>query len=420
MPEPEPINPSDPDQSSCRMAFVGRQPIFDAQNSVLAYELLFRSGEGNANLSGQGDALTTAVMNNSLSVIGLDKLLGGKKAFVNITRGLLLSGDYSVLPKEAFVIELLENIEVDEEVIEACKKLKEDGYTLALDDLVSTEGYEPLLEMADIIKVDFIDTTAEQQMELAMVLSGHNVKLLAEKIETHQEFELAVKNGYTMFQGYFFSKPQIISAKDVPGMNHTYLQLLVEVNHPEVDFDRLGNLIKTDLSLSSKLLRYLNSAALGVPNRITSVKQALVMLGIQPVKQWATLSYMSNIGQDKPDELMVTSLVRAKFCESIACQVGLEKRQFDVFMMGMLSILDVLMGRPIKEILEPMPLADDVKATLQGEPTKLSDLFGLAISCEKVDQLHVTELSERVRLDVPTVYDVYRESLTWADVVQAA
>lgn len=407
-------------QQSDTTAFVGRQPIFDQRQRVFAYELLFRSGSGNANLAGQGDEVSTAVMNNSLSVIGLDTLTGGKKAFVNMTRGLLLNGDYSVLPKEIAVIELLEDIMPDSQVIDACKQLKADGYTLALDDMVSADGYEPLLELADIVKVDFMGTTPAKRQQLVAQLGGCKARLLAEKVETHEEFTQAAQQGYSLFQGYFFSKPQIISARDIPGMNHTYLQMLVEVNSPEMDLDRLERLIKTDVSLSSKLLRYLNSASLGIRRKITSVKQALIMLGIRPMKKWATMVFMANIGKDKPDELMVNSLVRAKFCESIAGDVGLPDRQFDVFMMGMLSILDVLMGRPIEELVGPMPLADDVKATLGGQSTALSDVFGLAIACEHVDEAKVAELAGRNKVDVARVYEVYRESVTWADEVQAA
>lgn len=420
MSQPQTTPENSPSDPNYQMAFVGRQPIFDTKKEVVAYELLFRSGSANANMAGQGDEVTTTVMNNSLSLIGLDTLTGGKKAFVNMTRGLLLSGDYCVLPSESTVIELLENVRPDPEVIAACRKLKSAGYTLALDDLTSTEGYEPLLELADIIKVDFMGVDPSERGMLAQSLSAYDAMLLAEKVETHEEFEEAVQQGYGMLQGYFLSKPQIIAAKDVPGMKHVQIQLLIEVNRPGIDFDKLEDLVKTDVSLSSKLLRYLNSASFGVRNKISSVKQALVMLGIQPVKKWATLVCMSNISQDKPDELMITSLVRARFCENLAEDAGLKNRQFDAFMMGMLSILDVLMGRPIDELLEPMPLANDVKATLTGEQTALTDLYQLAVSCEQVDGTHVTEFADRAHLDICRVYETYRESLVWADQVQAA
>ncbi len=407
-------------QSQDGMAFVGRQPIFNPQQVVFGYELLFRSGSFNANNAGQGDHVTTTVMNNSLSVIGLGTLTGGKKAFVNMTRGLLLNGEYSVLPKETVVIELLEDISPDREVIEACKQVKSAGYTLALDDLVSSEGYEPLLDLADIVKVDFMGTDYAKREQLAQQLSGRRVHLLAEKVETHDEFAQALRHGYEFFQGYFFSKPQVIAARDIPGMNQNYLQMLVEVNRPDIDFDRLEMLIKTDVSLSSKLLRYLNSASMGVRNKITSVKQALVMLGIQPLKRWATLTFMSNIGKDKPDELMVASLVRARFCESIAKEAGLAERHFDMFMMGMLSILDALMGRPIEELLAPMPLAGDVKATLAGQPTGISHIFSLAVACERVDRPLVLELAGQAGVDIQNVDDFYRDSIVWADGVMAA
>ena len=403
------------------MAFVGRQPIFSQAQSVYAYELLFRSGSTtNANTAGQGDAVTTTVMNNSLSVIGLDTLTGGKLAFVNMTRTLLLRGDYKVLPKDVTVIELLEDIVPDPEVIEACRELKSAGYMLALDDLVSSDGYEPLLDLADIVKVDFMGTDHAKREQLAKKLAGHNTRLLAEKVETHDEFAQALQHGYELFQGYFFSKPEIVAVKDVPGMNQNYLRMLVEINRPDIDFDQLEKIVKTDLSLSSKLLRYLNSASMGVRNKITSIKQALVMLGLKPLKRWATLIFMANMGKDKPEELMVTSLVRAKFCESMAKQAGLSEREFDLFMMGMMSVLDVMMGRPIDELLGPMPLEQDVKATLSGQPTKLSGVFDLAVACERVNRPRVIKLAEQSGIDLQDVDQAYRDSITWADGVMAA
>ncbi len=411
------ITPSIPSVTS---AFVGRQPIFEPSLSVLGYELLFRSGTDNANNAGQGDEVSSTLMNNSLSVIGLDTLTAGKKAFFNITRQLLVSGDYSILPNEVSVIELLETVKPDAEVIRACEGLKSAGYTLALDDMVSVDGFEPLLELADIAKVDFIGTAADQRESLTRRLQGYGVRLLAEKVESLEEFSQAKDLGYHYFQGYFFCRPQIIQGQDITGVHTNYLRLLAQVSRPDVDFDELERIVKSDVSLSSKLLRYLNSAKFGVRHKIDSIKQALVLLGLQPLKKWVSLITMSYIGKDKPDELMIDSLVRGRFCEQMADAVGLKGRQFDLFMMGLLSLLDVLMSRPIEELLAEMPLAEDVKATLTGQATPLSGIYGMAIGCERVDRETTYALAQQLGIDDHRVDSTYRESLLWADQLLAA
>ncbi len=406
------------DEQSSANTFVGRQPIFDRDQNVFGYELLFRSGSTtNANLAGQGDMVSLSLMNNSLTVIGLEALTGGKKAFVNITRKLLLDGDYTVLPKDVVVIELLENITPDDEVLDACKKLKDAGYTLALDDMVSEKGYESLLGLVDIVKVDFRGVAPQERIALAQRLAGLDVKLLAEKVETREEYAEAVEANHDLFQGYFFSKPQIIEGQELSGLKQNYLRLMAEVNRLDINFDQLEQVIRSDVSLSAKLLRYLNSASFGVKNRIDSVKHALVLLGVKPLKKWVTLITMSHIGKDAPDELMVNSLIRARFCELIAQHTGLAERQFDVFMMGMMSVLDVMLGQPIEEVMASLPLPPDVKATLAGEETPLSNLYAFSLACERVNRSRAVELAQSLGVPESQADQVYFDAIVWADQV---
>jgi len=395
--------------------FVGRHPIFDSNQQVVGYELLFRADTTNANLMGQGDEISSMLINNSLNVLGLNMLTGGKTAFVNITRKLLLDGDYGVLPKERVVIELLENVTDDPDVVRACKALKDDGYQLALDDLVSAEGYEELLDLADIVKVDFIDTTADQRGLLFRQLARHQVEILAEKVETKQEYDEALRLGCTMVQGYYFCRPEIIEGKELSGLHQNYLRLLAEVNRSDIDLDKLEEIVKSDVSLASKLLLYLNSASLGVHHKITSIKQAMVMLGAKPLAQWVSLVAITHLGSDKPDEVMVTSLKRARFCETIADHIDLSLRRFDLFMLGMLSMLDVLLNRPIQELLTPLPLSVDVKETLSGGSTALSKVLDLTLGCERNDGPLVTDLSSQLGLGGQHTEQIYRDAIFWAD-----
>lgn len=402
-------------ESADMAAFVGRHPIFNREQQVVAYELLFRSGETNKNLAGQGDEVSFAVLHNSLSVFGLDALTSGKMAYVNFTRQLLLNADYTVLPKENTVIELLENIKPDAEVIDACKQLKKYGYRLAIDDVVSVEHVEPFLGLVDIVKVDFMGTTTADREALRERLDGYKLDMLAEKVETRAQYKEALAQGYAMLQGYFFCQPEIIEGQDIPGVKQNYLRLLAEVNQPDIDFDKFEQIIKSDVSLTSKLLKYLNSASFGVRHKISSIKQAMVLLGAKPLQKWVSLVTMSQLGIDQPDELMITSLTRAKFCESVAGNIDMESRQFDLFMTGLMSMLDVMLGRPISELLDGMSLSNDVKETLMGRPTLLSNIYELAVSLERQDHAKIESLVKRIEIDLRLVNEAYRQSIFWAD-----
>ena len=242
--------------------FVARQPIFDAEQNVFAYELLFRTGMEDFFNFDDSDQAASSVIVDSFLLFGLETLTGGQKAFINCTREMLVKGYMALLPKEQVVVEILETVEPDEEIIGACLRLKRAGYLLALDDFVYEDKYEPLLELADIIKVDFQATEAAGRKSLVERMAPRGVKLLAEKVESKQEFEQAVEMGYDYFQGYFFSRPQILSGQDVPGYKLNYLRVLQAVNRPEVNLREIENVIKQDVSLTYKLLRYLNSAFL--------------------------------------------------------------------------------------------------------------------------------------------------------------
>lgn len=411
----KPVLTQQEDKNPDVSAFVGRHPIFDPNQQVVGYELLFRADTTNANSMGQGDEVSSILMNNSLNVLGLNTLTGGKTAFVNITRQLLLNGDYAVLPKERVVIELLENVTPDADVVRACKVLKDEGYILALDDFVSVQGYEGVLDLADIVKIDFLGTTADQRRSLLKQLEGYKCQVLAEKVETKDEFAEALGLGCTMVQGYYFCRPEIIEGKKMSGIHQNYLRLLAEVNRPNVDLDKLEEIIKSDVSLASKLLLYLNSASIGVRHKITSIKQAMVMLGAKPLAQWVSLVAITHIGSGKPDEVMVTSLKRARFCETIADHVDLNHRRFDLFMLGMLSMLDVLLNRPIEELLAPMPLSLDVKETLSGGTTALGKVLDLTIGCERNDCSLVIDLSSQLGLSGEHTEQIYRDAIFWAD-----
>ena len=298
--------------------FIARQPILDRDMNLFGYELLFRDSLENCFSGVDEDQATSRVIAGSTLLFGLESLLGNGKGFINFTRKALLRDYASVLPKKQMVVEILENVAPDAEVMEACHRLKMKGYILALDDFVYHARYDELLKMVDIVKVDFFVSDVFERRRMADVLGPRGVKMLAEKVETLEEFEQARKMGYHFFQGYFFSKPVIISKKDVPGFKINQLRMLQKVNEEEIDFDGLSDLIQADMSMAYKVLRLTNSAAFGLRNQVTSIRQALGFLGEKGIRKWASILLVAELAQDKAHELVVSSLVRARFCEELS------------------------------------------------------------------------------------------------------
>jgi len=395
--------------------FVARQPIFDCDQKVVAYELLFRSGMENYFNHDDADEASSRVIDGGLLGFGLDKLTAGKQAYFNLTKRVLVDEAYSLLPPECAVIELLETVEPDESVLAACKSLKEQGFILALDDFVFDEKFEPLLKLADIVKVDFRLTGPKERRQLRKVLDQFDVRLLAEKVETKKEFAEAKKLGFVYFQGYFFSKPEIVTNKEIPGFKLNYLRFVKEVNRPELDFDSLEEIIQQELSLSVKLLRYLNSAWFGWKYEVDSIKQAIRLLGERQMKQWASLVALTGLGDDKPAELVVLSLIRAKFCEQLGATAGLKERELELFLMGLLSLLDALVDKPLEEALAEVSISDDIRMALLGKESALSAIYSIAKAYERGDWEFTASLAGLLGVDDGTLAQLYGESVEWAD-----
>jgi c-di-GMP-related signal transduction protein len=394
-------------------AFIARQPIFDCNQKVHAYELLFRSGQQNAFNHFDPDQATYKVIADSQLLHGMGNLTGGKQAFINITTEVLVKDYCSMLPKEQFVIEILENIEPTEDVIAACKRLKDGGYTIALDDFVYDEKFKPLIDMADLIKVDFLNTDVEKRKFLVDQFAPMGISMLAEKVETREEFEQAVEMGYTYFQGYFFSKPVIVSNKDIPGSKLQYLRILQEINQPDIDLTKVEEIIKHDMSLSYKLLRYINSAIFGLRNEAKSIKQALSFMGEKETKKWASLLALANMGHDKPEELVAQALIRAKFCESLSKKLNMARRADDLFLMGMLSLIDAILDRALPEILEELPVAKDVKAALLGEENQLRTVHEYILAYESGNWEKALENATKLSIVDEDITPMYLQSVDW-------
>jgi len=392
--------------------FVARQPIFDLHQKVYAYELLFRSGLDNYFGAVDGDQATSRVIVNSFLLFGIEELTSGAKAFINFTKSILVKEYALVLPREYVVIEILENVEPDEEILGVCRKLKAGGFLLALDDFVYAPKYQPLLELADIVKVDFLVADQKARKRLAASLIPRGIKLLAEKVETIEDFQQAVSLGYSFFQGYFFSKPVIVSRKDIPGYKLNLLRVLKEANQPEIDFDNLSGMIQSELALSFKLLKLVNSVAYSPRSKITTIKRALAYLGENGVRKWASLLTLAGLADDKPAELVVSSLVRAKFAEALAELSNQAQRASDFFLMGLFSQLDAIVGRPLKEILAEIPLADDVAQALLGQG-RLNNFFKLIVAFEKGQWSALPGLAAALGLEEDQLPQAYHQAVQW-------
>lgn len=402
-------------------AFIGRQAILDQQQKVYAYEILFRSGLKNAfDPTLDGNVATQSVMVGAMLEFGLKKLVSDKKAFINFTEQNLLNRAPKLLPPENVVVEILENVQPTPKIVEAVRELKAEGYKIALDDFVLLPGYEPLIEMADIIKVDFrITTDPEERQKLREILPSH-VRLLAEKIETEEEFHQAMAFGYVLFQGYFFCKPAILHQKKLTSNALSRMRLLKEINRQNVDFASMTNIISSDTNLVHKLLTYINSAGIGLVNHVSNLKQATVLLGASGVKRWVTLISLQTFSEDKPPELFTLSLLRAKFCELIAGELKRPGLTQDAgFLIGMFSLLDVLLMLPMEEVLKEVALADDLNAALLGEDNDLRRILDLVIAYEKGDWDKVIACCEREHIPVDHLKPKYDAVLEWYNALQS-
>lgn len=390
--------------------FIGRQPIFDRNLNIYAYELLFRgSGESFSANFRDGDSATSKVIMNAFVDIGLEKIVGPHFAFINLTRVFISNPDLIVAPPDQIVLEILEEIEPSEKILNTLRVLKQMGHTIALDDFIYHDKFEPFIELADIVKLDILALSEDEIREHAEYLKRHKVKLLGEKIETYEEFEFLKTLGFDYFQGYFFSRPSIVQGKAITPNQLTVLELISKINNPDVELDDLSRLISNDVSLSHKVLRFINSPMSGLRTSVDSIQQAVVMLGLTTIKNWVTILALAT-GSEKPKALTVTALVRACCCESLARASKLSKPE-GYFTVGLLSALDALMDRPLPELLNELPLSDSSKSALIEFKGDCGDALKCTLAMETGDYANIKFNSMEAR----SLYDIYLDSVQWAD-----
>ena len=395
-------------------ALVARQPIFDKTKNVVAYELLFRSSMSNSYGGGDGDQATTDVIAASFVSIGMDVVTGGKKAFINFTDNLLKDKVAHLLPSGILAVEILETVEPDETILAACQALKEEGYTIVLDDFVFHPRFAPLIELADIIKIDFLSTSPAERKSIVRRFNHTKIQFLAEKVESQEEFEEAVNCGYVYFQGYFFSKPVIIARKGIPASKLSYLRLLQEVKMADMNIQRIEEVIKREISFSYRILKYINSSAFGFRQEIRSIRQAVSLLGQRDLLKWVSLNAMCCIQDDKPVELITTAVVRGYFGELIALRLGKQQIASDLFLMGLFSLIDAILDCPLESLLEELPVSKEVKGALLGQEGFFRDIHELTVSYERADWTKVFQCTKRLGLPDSELTELYLKTLAWA------
>ncbi|MDC9724371.1 MAG: HDOD domain-containing protein [Gammaproteobacteria bacterium] len=393
---------------------IARQPIFDSKLNVYAYELLFR-GSLKSDESGvdefNGDLATSQVIHHTFMEFGIDRVIGNKRAFINLTHSFITGEIPIPFDHNQVVLEILEDVVIDEQVIKAVEGFVSQGFIIALDDFIYSEEWQPLVKMASIIKLDILSLTKQELIDSVERLKHEDIILLAEKVETEEQYKLCQQLGFTYFQGYFFCKPTIINDKPLPENKRAVLEILHRLQDPDITIDELELLVKEDVSLSFKLIRFLNSAAVALPKKVDSVRQGLVFLGLNAIKSWATVIAFSDM-ESTTSELMTTALIRAKLCQQLAS--AFDADEDSAFMIGLFSPLAAILQKPMVEILNSLPIETEMKdALLLKGNSPLSKLLLFVISHE---QNTLTELPNQVSIQhLNTAYLATTEWVTMAE-----
>lgn len=390
--------------------FVGRQPVYNRQLGIFAYEMLFRTGD--TNLAGDNldkDQATSQVIINTFVDMGLDKLVGNAMACVNLSEHYLLSDDSLPLPADRVILDLPSGISINEHTLQALTQLKQNGFTLALKDIPDIENFNDLLNIIDIFKLDIRSNTKQQCANWLKKLKPFKSKILAEKVESLDEYETYLDLGFDYFQGYFLSKPRIIKGKTLETNKLSIMQLLSTLHQTGSDISEVEKAISSDLTLSYKLLKLINSAFFNLPTEVDSIKRAVVFLGRRKISGWASMLALSSLN-NQPASLVKISMVRAKTCELIASKLKLENED-QFFTAGMFSALDILMERSLDSLIPPLPLSEDVKqAILQHKGN-----MGVVVKC---CQLLETSAAEKLAIKGITNAELaalYLEADNWAE-----
>jgi len=395
--------------------YIARQPILNRHKRLHAYELLFRESMGTKLGEVEGSRATTTLLSGTFLTEGIEKISAGKPCFINFTEELLLKDIAGFFPKNKIVVEVLEDVAPTEAVLAACQKLSQQGYRIALDDFEYRKELEPLVALADIIKIDFRLSSMDEIERILYRLSRFDVNFLAEKVETYEEFEWAFKLGFTYFQGYFFSRPERLRIKEVASVKLNLINLLAEVHQKKTTVSRLEEIISADVAITYKLLRYINSAYFYLLQKVTSVRQAIVYIGGQEIRRFVTLVLISELAVNKPEELIRLSIVRGKFCELLAELKQPPVKASELFLLGLFSLLDALLDIPMEDVVKKLPLAAVVKEALVEHSGEVFTYLELVLAYERGQEELYNKALNELNLSLDDVRRCYFDAVHFSD-----
>jgi c-di-GMP-related signal transduction protein len=396
--------------------FIARQPILDRAQKVFGYELLFRNGIEDYFSAGDAEVAARSTLDSSL-LFGLNTLCHNSRAFVNCTHEILLKDLVTLLPPSQTVVEILETVEPDDRVVAACKRLREAGYLIALDDFAPNDPRSVLSGFADIIKIDVRATKMEERAGMMRRFGSAKCKMLAEKLETPHEFYQARDMGFAYFQGYFFCRPETVKGREVPANRLRYLQLLEMVSRPEIELRELEKLLKQEAAICYRLLRYLNSPVFGLSLEVKSVRHAMAILGERELRRWIRLIVTVGAAEQGCSELVLMGMTRARFCELLSDRMQTTN---DLFLMGLLSVMDAILEIDMSTLLERVPVDSETKAALLGQTGGLGNLYQLMLAQESGDWPKASALTKELRLSDDSVGTAWWQAMTWAQEVSGS
>ncbi len=395
--------------------FVARQPIFNTNQEVYAYELLYRDSDKNffsGNVS--ADVATSILLMNSYFNFGLDSLIGKNKAFLNFEKELVMKDIPQLLDNQSVVIELLEDVVPDQLFMNKIKHLKQLGYTIAIDDFVDSYEYHELVDLCDIIKVEFLGESRQSIEKIVRTWKPRGKILLAEKVETREEYEWAKGIGFDLFQGYFFSRPALMQSKAMNENFTSYARLMEELNQQDPNFKRISSIIEMDVGLTYKLLKLVNSR-FTQNTTIKSIQHALAILGVKALQKWVSLALVQEMSTSETQELIKTAMVRSNLLEIVADASTLRNHREELTLMGILSILDVITRKPMDVLMNELPVSQAIKNTLLGETSDYEQAYKICLNYELGDYNDIKRYSETIGYDSTQLSNHYLEAVKSAD-----
>jgi len=396
---------------------VARQAILDARGYLAGYQLLY-SGRTGEVAGGDADVVGARLLADAVLDLRLNTVTDGRTAFIGLTRSLLLSGAATLLSPSAAVFELSGHLKVDAEAVDACRSLSQSGYRLALDDVVPGSPAEALYPFAAYVKVDLLRLSRAEVIELAQRLTDRGLQVVATNVETRGDFAWTLESGCSLFQGHYFCQPEIRSGGALPS-HASQLRLLSALNHPMLTLDRLEELVKQDAVLSLRVLQCINSAAFAVRREIRSIREALVLLGVGPIRKWASVWCLAKLGANGPTELATIALLRARACELLT--EGLPDVDGDeMFLVGLCSVLDTMVGRTMADATAGLPLTEAARAALLGESNTLRQVLDAVIAYERGWWTRALSAVEAAGADDEALSTAYAAALSWTHELSAA